>query len=307
MAKRRKAKKLSVVQSGDDPRHAKVVGQSVGQYKDKLSKLRSLGIDPMRGKSLKSIKSLRNIPEAKKKAISRTFDVYADLFALPHVVVPMPVPALPPAPRQKSGKRFEAWKKKKLAHDEAMERRLAAQDFGGHKILDKNLKAAVIPVVAGDPKTARFYFIGGKPVLKDAQGRKYHVPLDHTKLTDGKYIDRIVKKYGAEKRYQIVLAGNQYVAWNVPGSSLKKRLAQLDKSSGKRLKSTNLLRGLLVYKENSVSRAQRRAMLKKVMAARAAREAQRAAEKRKLSRERSRRYRGRKSQDIPSLNFDDLD
>ncbi len=291
MPKPRKALTVAYAASDAERPQAVLKGSTAGVYRQKLRDLRKLGIDPMKGVALSKIRTLADVPPNKAMSITRTYEVYGDLFRLPHIVVPFKVPPVPKVPKLLSEKqmgkmsdaalerytaRLERFMSQKREHDEKKSRLLAAQDFGGHKYLDPNLKAAVIPVISGDPKKARLSFApDGTPILRDAQGQKTHVPFDHQQLakrTD-KYLDELVKKHGPDKRFQLVMSGQQFITWNVSGSELKSRVKKLmTSSSGKHGKYKDFLRGIMVYRENSLSKAQRLKNVERVLLARAQRE-----------------------------------
>lgn len=202
----------------------------IANYKEPIARLRSLGIDPLPGVPLTAIKSVKQIPESTRKNITKLYSRYDYLFSRPHIVADFSLP------ESKVREEYQAWKDstvRQLAREgfskkeitAAMrqagdyqefrkarvkqndERKLAAQEFAGHHILDKNLKAAIIPVITGAPKNVRLKFgKDGRPFLREKNVDTYDVKLDPYELAKGKrkYLEKALASFGERDRFLIV-------------------------------------------------------------------------------------------------------
>lgn len=210
---------------GTRPVSKKRPGKFAFEYLEPLKRLRSLGIDPVKGKPLSAIKSVNDLTDGQRRAILGTYSYYEYLFSHPHIVADFSLP------EEKIRDRYQQWtgdvstklkkdgftaKEIKAAlrgtYNEYRDKlirqnddlKLSAQDFGGHKILDKNLKAAVIPVVTGMPDKVRLKLdADGRMYVQEKHIKTYNIKFDPAALAKGgrKYLEQLLAPYDKENMF----------------------------------------------------------------------------------------------------------
>lgn len=220
----------------DPPLERKPRAALIVNYKEPLARLRKLGIDPMPGVSLDRIKSVAQIPKQKRAAITRLYSNYDYLFSRPHIVADFSLP------EETLRRKFSTWKvkiaatlkrdgysKKEIAkaikdaggYEEHKrrelslndQRKIAAQNFAG-QIPDKNLKAAIIPVITGYPQKVRLKFNkDGTPFLREKYVDTFDIKFDPSRLVRGgrKYLESLLAPYGERDRFLVITGDHMTV------------------------------------------------------------------------------------------------
>lgn len=235
----------------------------ISDYVEPLRRLRSIGINLYPELALDRIKSVNDLTEKQRKGITRYYSNYDYLFSRPHVIADFSLP------ETRVRNEFQTWKREVAAalkkdgfsqaeiehaireaggfeeysrqlHKQNDQRKLAAQEFAGHHIPDKNLSAAVIPVVTGEPNKVRLKFAkDGTPYVQEGEVKMFNVKLDPLALARGKrkYLEKVLSKYGEKDRFMLVTGDYMTLANSgYKENVIKKMLRYMEKYNAKVIK-----------------------------------------------------------------------
>jgi hypothetical protein len=248
---------------GTKPPKKRAVSRVVSDYKEPLRRLRSIGINLYPEVSLASIRTPDDLTPRQRKFITRTYSNYDYLFSRPHVVADFSLPErkivdeysawekdvalslrkekftpseIKQAIRDAGG--YEEFKRQRVKQNDAQ--KIAAQDFAGHHILDKNLTAAVIPVVTGMPNKVRLkYDKHGNVYVQEGAVTMHNVKIDPEALArgKGKYLEKLLSGFKDTDRFMLVTGDYMTLANSgYKGNIIKKMLRHMERYSAKMLK-----------------------------------------------------------------------
>lgn len=217
---------------GTKPPRKRAVSRVVSDYKEPLRRLRSIGINLYPEIALRDIRRPEDLTEKQRKTITRYYANYDYLFSRPHIVADFSLPEGKVRDEYKAWERdvalslgrdgftpqeikqairdaggYEEYRRRRIKQNESQ--KLAAQEFAGHHYLDKNLTAAVIPVVTGMPDKVRLKFDKktGEAYVQEGAVTTRNIRIDREALARGKtkYLEKLLAKYTDEDRFMVMM------------------------------------------------------------------------------------------------------